>query len=66
MPTLLIQARNDPFSSPESLPGPEELSDQVTLESLPSGGHAGFLESSGRSYLERRIPQFLQQHLARR
>jgi uncharacterized protein len=63
VPTLLIQARNDPFMTPESLPDAAGLSRQVTLESLARGGHAGFLEGSGRSYLERRVPQFLRQHL---
>jgi len=63
VPTLLIQARNDPFMTPESLPHADMLSPQVTLESLARGGHAGFLEGFGRSYLERRVPQFLREHL---
>ncbi len=66
VPTLLIHARNDPFMVPESVPGPDELSPCVTLEVHRSGGHVGFLESSGRSYLERRIPGYLLEQLRKR
>jgi uncharacterized protein len=58
-PTLLINAENDPFMTPEGLPEPDELADCVTLERHRRGGHVGFLEGSGRSYLERRIPEYL-------
>lgn len=59
VPTLLIHALNDPFMSPESVPQADELSPSVTLEIHRRGGHVGFLESSGRSYLERRVPAYL-------
>ncbi len=59
VPTLLISAENDPFMTPEGLPAPEHLSDCVILERHAQGGHVGFLESNGRSYLERRIPDYL-------
>lgn len=59
IPTLLINAVNDPFMTPESLPQPEELSEHVSLERHARGGHAGFLEGLGRSYLQRRIPEYL-------
>ncbi len=63
VPTLLIQALNDPFMTPEGLPGPEALAEPVTLECHARGGHVGFLEGWGRGYLERRIPEFLLQHI---
>jgi uncharacterized protein len=59
IPTLLINAMNDPFMTRESLPEPGELSEHVTLECHARGGHVGFLEGCGRSYLERRIPEYL-------
>lgn len=59
VPTLLIHSLNDPFMTPDSLPDPDQLSPCVTLEVHRAGGHVGFLESSGRSYLERRVPDYL-------
>ena len=46
VPTLLINARNDPFFPELALPTPGEVSDAVTLEYPKSGGHVGFV--SGR------------------
>jgi uncharacterized protein len=63
IPILLIHALNDPFMRPDSLPQPDELSPCVTLEVHRAGGHVGFLESSGRSYLERRVPGYLLEQL---
>ncbi|WP_206389724.1 hydrolase [Amnimonas aquatica] len=65
VPTLLLQAADDPFLAPECFPSARELSATVQLEISPRGGHVGFVEagSSWREpiyYLERRIPQFLQ------
>jgi predicted alpha/beta-fold hydrolase len=62
VPTLIIQAADDPFVFAHSVPGPEELSASTTLELLGKGGHVGFIEGSPRRptyYLERRIPQWL-------
>ncbi|NKQ09557.1 hydrolase [Pseudomonas sp. SST3] len=62
IPTLLIQAEDDPFVFRHSVPEPDELSASTTLELHPSGGHVGFVEGSPikpRYYLERRIPQWL-------
>jgi predicted alpha/beta-fold hydrolase len=64
-PTLVVQARDDPFMTPEALPDPDELSSAVQLEITSGGGHVGFI--SGRLpfrpdyWLERRIPDFLTQ-----
>jgi predicted alpha/beta-fold hydrolase len=43
LPTLLLNARNDPFIPAASLPGPREVSREVVLEQPVQGGHAGFL-----------------------
>jgi predicted alpha/beta-fold hydrolase len=43
VPTLLINARNDPFLPADVLPSAQEVSDQVTLEFPQAGGHAGFV-----------------------
>lgn len=62
VPTLLIQAEDDPFVFRHSLPEPGELSSTTTLELHPNGGHVGFVEGSPLKpgyYLERRIPQWL-------
>lgn len=62
IPTLLIQAEDDPFVFRHSVPEPAELSASTTLELHRSGGHVGFVEGSPlkpRYYLERRIPEWL-------
>lgn len=64
VPTLVIQAEDDPFMTPEVLPGTDELGDSVTLQVTPRGGHVGFVEGSVMQpgyWLERRIPEFLMQ-----
>jgi predicted alpha/beta-fold hydrolase len=43
VPTLVLNARNDPFVPGKSLPGPGEVSAAVTLEQPADGGHVGFL-----------------------
>ena len=62
-PTLIINAADDPFMMPDMLPGPEALSDQVTLEISPEGGHVGFVEGGTpwrpSYYLPGRIIDFL-------
>lgn len=45
VPTLLINARNDPFLPASALPTPEEVSARVTLDFPDEGGHAGFITS---------------------
>jgi len=42
VPTLVINARNDPFIPAQSLPTQHEVSAFVTLEQPRHGGHAGF------------------------
>ena len=45
LPTLILNAKNDPFIPAQSLPTNHEVSSLVTLEYPESGGHVGF---SGR------------------
>lgn len=62
IPTLLIQAEDDPFVFRHSVPEPDELSATTTLELHRNGGHVGFVEGSPLKpgyYLERRIPGWL-------
>ena len=42
-PTLIVNALDDPFMTPEVIPDESQLSDQVTLEVSDSGGHVGFV-----------------------
>ncbi len=59
VPTLILHARNDPFMTPDVIPGADELSDSVRLEVAEGGGHVGFMDSRGRSWLERRCVAWL-------
>jgi len=43
VPTLVINALNDPFMPPSALPRPDEVSSAVVLEFPEQGGHVGFL-----------------------
>lgn len=42
-PTLVLNARNDPFVPEASLPGSHDASDDVLLHQPAQGGHAGFV-----------------------
>ncbi len=67
-PTLIIQAQDDPFMTPDVLPTIDELSPTVQLEVTPAGGHVGFISGNNplkpQYWLEQRLPEFLQQHLS--
>ncbi|WP_323175027.1 alpha/beta fold hydrolase, partial [Pseudomonas atacamensis] len=57
-PTLIIQAADDPFVFPHSLPQASELSTSTQFELQSKGGHVGFVDGSFRQpgySLERRI-----------
>jgi len=43
VPTLVLNARNDPFIPAASLPERRQVSRAITLEQPEHGGHAGFL-----------------------
>lgn len=64
VPTLVINARNDPFMPASALPRPEDTSSAVILEFPEEGGHAGFLDSPfpGRlTWLPERIMSFFRE-----
>lgn len=64
-PTLILQAQDDPFMTPEVIPQPSELSEHVRLELSPHGGHVGFVTRGilkPQNWLEPRIYQWLEQH----
>ena len=42
VPTLVLNAKNDPFLPARHLPRPQDASPQVTLEQPGEGGHVGF------------------------
>ncbi len=61
VPTLVINARNDPFMPASALPAQHEVSPAVTLEFPEQGGHAGFMQGPfpGKlSWLPNRILSF--------
>ena len=62
-PTLLIQARDDPFMPPEVIPQWEELSESTTPAFVDQGGHVGFLSGSrpgkAESWLNQIVPMYL-------
>lgn len=66
VPTLLIHSKDDPLMTEDVVPQEHELSEAITLEIYDQGGHVGFVSGSlfkPRYWLEKRIPDFLQQHL---
>jgi predicted alpha/beta-fold hydrolase len=61
VPTLLINAQNDPFLPRDALPNSTEISNSVILDFPATGGHVGFV--SGRfpgnlDWLPRRVLKF--------
>jgi hypothetical protein len=67
IPTLILHALDDPFMTPDAVPGSSELSPSVTLELSERGGHVGFVEGNWpwtpNHWLERRIPRYLSAYL---
>jgi hypothetical protein len=63
VPTLVIQAVDDPFMTKEVLPELNEISPHVHLELTQQGGHVGFISGlipfKPEYWLEQRIPEFL-------
>ncbi|MGH7873966.1 MAG: hydrolase [Candidatus Binatia bacterium] len=61
LPTLLINARNDPFLPEDALPNAAEVSAAVTLEYPKSGGHVAFVSGNfpgNLDWLAERVIQF--------
>jgi hypothetical protein len=67
-PTLIINARDDPFMTPDIIPAESSLSDSVMLEVSERGGHVGFIHGGTpwrpQYYLPERIIGFLESELA--
>ena len=67
IPTLIIHAADDPFMTPQSIPGAHELSDSITFELSQQGGHIGFVTGKypwqAHYWLESRIPAYLTMQL---
>lgn len=65
VPTLLIQALDDPFMTRKVLPDASELSPAVRMEITRGGGHVGFVTGNNLFkpiyWLEQRILTFLNQ-----
>jgi len=52
VPTLLVNARNDPFLPQRALPQAHEVSAAVTIEFPEAGGHAGFVAGTLPGHLD--------------
>jgi len=59
LPTLLINARNDPFLPEANLPKQNEVSDYVRFDFPAHGGHAGFANKNADDWLTKRLLCFL-------
>ena len=67
VPTLVLNARNDPFIPAASLPSPTQVGAAVELEQPQTGGHAGFMTGPlpGRiDWLAQRLCRFFAAHLS--
>jgi len=65
VPTLVLNARNDPFVPEASLPGTHDCSPSVLLHQPAEGGHAGFVTGpfpGNLNWLPNRLAQFFEQH----
>ena len=63
VPTLVLNARNDPFVPGSSLPARYQVSAAVTLDFPDYGGHVGFpsgLRGANGNWLSKRITDYLQ------
>ena len=60
VPTLLLNARNDPFLTPSCFPETEAAaSPHLSLEAPDSGGHVGFVDLGLGPWWSRRVVDFL-------
>jgi predicted alpha/beta-fold hydrolase len=68
IPTLMLQAADDPFMPDSVIPAARELSASIQLDVHRHGGHVGFVAGNlpwrPRYWLEQRIPRWLQQQLS--
>jgi predicted alpha/beta-fold hydrolase len=63
VPTVILQAEDDPFLPASALPQADELGPDVVLELSPHGGHVGFIGGNRpfapHYWLEQRILELL-------
>ena len=66
VPTLVLNAQNDPFLPAEALARDDEVSPCVTLDYPAQGGHVGFVAvgRDGSSWMPRRVVGYLAHRLA--
>lgn len=63
VPTLLVNAQNDPFLNAACYPMDEARDHPtLTLELTKTGGHVGYLSSSGDWWMDQRFLQYFSQH----
>lgn len=62
VPTLVINARNDPFVPAHSLPTAADVSEKVSLFQPPTGGHVGFASGRPPGHIHN-LPQMVGQWL---
>ena len=66
-PTLILQAKDDPFMTPAVIPSENEISDSTRLEVSENGGHVGFVYGRWpwrvRFWLPDRIATYLNEHI---
>lgn len=69
VPTLVLNARNDPFLPEEALPGPSEVSAAVCLELPDEGGHVAFVSApfpGNIGWMPARVAAFFEEALSAR
>lgn len=63
VPTLLLNARNDPLVPAHLIPKTCDMSDKVNLEVTSTGGHMAFINGrwpwAPRFWLDQRVPEYL-------
>ena len=65
IPTLILNAKNDPFIPAESLPNQSSVSDTVRLEITEEGGHVGFVSApfpGNNDWLPEHLINYFQQY----
>ncbi|HEX2139299.1 MAG TPA: hydrolase, partial [Woeseiaceae bacterium] len=66
-PSLIINALDDPFMTPDVIPAEDSLSEFVTVEVSEQGGHVGFIHGGTpwrpQYYIPQRIIEFLEPQL---
>jgi predicted alpha/beta-fold hydrolase len=66
VPTLVLNAKNDPFVPAASLPSPQDAATSVVLEQPSDGGHCSFVSGpfpGNLEWLPRHLLAFFDRHL---